>query len=73
MVKFLFCLKTVTLLTVELCFWGNFLSFQNLTMVKFWKYHDFRQNHEPSEVKRCKTRVVQGECGFGAGSVLIRT
>ena len=33
--KFLGCRKMTTLLTVELCFGGNFLSFQNLTMVKF--------------------------------------
>ena len=35
MVKFLVCLKMLTLLTVELCFSGKFLVFQNLTMVKF--------------------------------------
>ncbi|MBQ3221965.1 MAG: hypothetical protein IJB34_08425, partial [Clostridia bacterium] len=34
--KFLFCLKMMTLLTVELRFWGSFYVFQNLTMVKFW-------------------------------------
>ena len=36
MVKFLFCLKMPTLRTVESRFWGDFLVFQNLTMVKFW-------------------------------------
>ena len=36
MVKFLFCLKMPTLLTVELRFRGDFYVFQNLTMVKFW-------------------------------------
>ena len=38
MVKFLFCPKMPTLLTVELRFWGDFLGFQNLTMVKFLDY-----------------------------------
>ena len=40
MVKFLFCLKIPTLLTVELRVGGYFLLFQNLTMVKFWDYTD---------------------------------
>ena len=73
MVKFLFCLKMPTLLTVELGFRGNFLGFQNLTMVKFWKYREVSAHFEPSEVKQSKTQAVRGERGFVAGSVLFRT
>ena len=40
MVKFLFCLKMPTLLTVELRFGAVFLDLQNLTMVKFWDCAD---------------------------------
>ena len=66
MVKFLFCSKMTTLLTVELRFGAFFLDSQNLTMVKFWVncwfFSQPRAERSKTEQDTSKTRRARTSC-----------